>query len=368
MTELLPHECVPPYILYLGDSTTLDEIKTATGLLKWRPEWCVGYVAEPECTVTHAMGDLPRINDYKLAKAIGAKTFVICCVARGSKLSPKWYETISNWICAGSDMDVATGTHERIKAHPQYAKQAAACGTRLVDYRHHDTQYPLCRGEKRRGLRLLTIGHDGCVGKKYTSLALCNELERRGVQHKFAPTGQTGALIAGAENRSIVIDSTEADFASGAAAWLTPDCEDPGLWYVIEGQASLFHPGWAPPSLALLYGSQPDALVYCIDPTRRLQLGTALRVVPMVVEIELNMQIARRVNRYVLPYAVSVNMANVPPDDYSLVMASVKDEVDQLGYDVSIIDPNKPETFYHLIERMINRAVEVRTRGAEVPE
>lgn len=365
---MLPHECTPPYILYLGDSTTLDEIKTATGLLKWRPEWCIGFVAEPECTVTHAMGNLPRISTVQEGVILGAKTFVICCVARGSKLSPAWYETVANWISSGSGIDVATGTHERIKSHPQYAKLAEASGCRLVDYRHHDTQYPLCRGEKRSGLRLLTIGHDGCVGKKYTSLALCAELKRRGVAHKFAPTGQTGALIAGAEDRSIVIDSTEADFASGAAAWLTPPAEDAGFWYVIEGQASLFHPGWAPPSLALLYGSQPDALVYCIDPTRRLQLGTALRVVPMAAEIDLNLQLARRVNRGVAPYAVSVNMANVPPEDYDLVMAGVRDEVSQLSYDVSVIDPNRLDTFYHLIERMVSRSVEVRTRAAEVPE
>lgn len=39
-------------------------------------------------------------------------------------------------------------------------------------------------------------------------------------------------------------------------------------WDVIEGQGSLFPPGYAGVTLGLLHGSQPDAMVLCHQPGR----------------------------------------------------------------------------------------------------
>jgi uncharacterized NAD-dependent epimerase/dehydratase family protein len=80
----------------------------------------------------------------------------------------------------------------------------------------------------------------------------------------FRATGQTGIMIAG---QGIPIDAVVADFVSGAAELVSPD-NDADHWDVIEGQGSIFHPGYAAVSMGLLMGSQPDAFVVCTEAGR----------------------------------------------------------------------------------------------------
>ena len=119
------------------------------------------------------------------------------------------------------------------------------------------------------GLRLLTVGTDCSVGKKYTALALEKEMRARGLAADFRATGQTGVFISG---RGVAIDAVVADFISGAAEWISPAAE-PDHWDVVEGQGSLFHPSFSGVTLGLLHGAQPDAFVVCHEPTRTHMRG-----------------------------------------------------------------------------------------------
>ena len=92
--------------------------------------------------------------------------------------------------------------------------------------------------QARTGKRLLTVGTDCALGKKYTALAIARAFKARGVDADFRATGQTGIMIAGS---GIPMDAVVADFAAGAAEMLSPDAA-PDHWDVIEGQGSLFHP------------------------------------------------------------------------------------------------------------------------------
>src|SRR6185503_8511421 len=124
---------------------------------------------------------------------------------------------------------------------------------------------PVASGRRRTGRRLLTVGTDCAVGKKYTALALARELRARGVDATFRATGQTGILIAGS---GIPIDAVVSDFVAGAAETLSPDAA-PDHWDVVEGQGSLFHPAYAGVTLGLVHGTQPDLLVLCHEASRR---------------------------------------------------------------------------------------------------
>src|SRR6185503_8726728 len=94
-------------------------------------------------------------------------------------------------------LDVTSGMHARLADHPALAASAQRHGRRLIDVRVPPRGIPVASGRRRSGRRLLTVGTDCCVGKKYTALALARELRARGVDADFRATGQTGILIAG---------------------------------------------------------------------------------------------------------------------------------------------------------------------------
>ena len=85
-------------------------------------------------------------------------------------------------------------------------------------------------------------------------------------------------MIAG---EGIPIDAVVADFVSGAAEILSPD-NAPDHWDVIEGQGSIFHPGYSGVSLGLLHGSQPDAFVVCHDAARTVVSGWEHYALPAI--------------------------------------------------------------------------------------
>ncbi|QAT86027.1 EBNA-1 nuclear protein [Corallococcus coralloides] len=252
-----------PYLLFLGDVRDQLAAKTAHGIVDWRPDWCVGQLRLPGCGADCGLPDM----DLAQAKAKGARTLVVGVVNPGGVLADAWVDTLVQAMEAG--LDVATGLHARLSSFPAVAAAAAKHGRKLHDVRFPDRDFATGQGTKRPGLRVLTVGTDCAVGKKYTALALEKELRQRGWKADFRATGQTGILISG---RGLALDAVVSDFVSGAAEWLTP-ANDADHWDVVEGQGSLFHPSFAGVTLGLLHGAQPDAFIVCHEPTRKRMRG-----------------------------------------------------------------------------------------------
>jgi len=187
---------------------------------------------------------------------------VVGIVNAGGKFPEHWIISIIEALEAG--MDVATGLHIRLQDLHGVFDAAKANGRQLHDIRFSDQKFATGQGTKRQGMRLLTVGTDCAVGKKYTSLAIEKEMRARHINADFRATGQTGILISG---RGISIDAVISDFISGAVEWIAPE-NDADHWDIIEGQGSLFHPSFAGVTLGLLHGAQPDAFVVCHEPTR----------------------------------------------------------------------------------------------------
>ena len=92
-----------------------------------------------------------------------------------------------------------SGMHARLVDIPQLAAAAKALGRRLVDVRVPPENIPIATGKKRSGKRLLTVGTDCALGKKYTALVgRPRPCRRAGLDVDFRATGQTGIMIAGA--------------------------------------------------------------------------------------------------------------------------------------------------------------------------
>jgi uncharacterized NAD-dependent epimerase/dehydratase family protein len=247
-----------PYLLFLGDAPDMATAKTAAGIRQWRPELCAGQLRLPGCRVDLGIPDLPPSD----AASRGVRTMIVGIANDGGFIAPAWVPAIVEALQAG--LDVASGLHEPLAGVPEIAAAARLAERDLIEVRHPNQAFKPGTGQKRSGKRLLTVGTDCAVGKKYTALAIEKEMRSRGVDADFRATGQTGIFISG---RGIAVDSVVADFVSGAAEWLSPAAA-PTHWDVIEGQGSLFHPAYAAVTLGLVHGSQPDAMVLCHDLSR----------------------------------------------------------------------------------------------------
>ena len=253
------HRLRKPYLLFIGDAQDKLTAKTAFGLKDWCASDVVGEWSLPGCGVT--LG-LARLSPREAA-ALGAGSIVVGIAPTGGRLPQHWIAELT--AAADAGLDVVSGLHSRLTSFPDLVQAAARRGVRLIDVRHSDKTFGAASGRKRSGRRVLTVGTDCALGKKYTALALAKNLKSRGVAATFRATGQTGIMISG---EGIAIDAVVADFIAGAAEQLSPD-NAADHWDVIEGQGSLFHPAYAGVTLGLLHGSQPDAIVLCHDPLRR---------------------------------------------------------------------------------------------------
>jgi len=202
---------------------------------------------------------------------------------------------------------------------------------RLIDVRHSDTPFPAGTGRKRSGKRVLTVGTDCALGKKYTALALTEALRVRGAKASFRATGQTGILITGS---GVAIDAVISDFIAGAAEQLSPD-NDADHWDVVEGQGALFHPAYAGVTLGLLHGSQPDAVVLCHDPSRQTIEGhPGFPIPPLKDAIEHYLAAGRLTNRNIRCVGVSINSSTLDDAQWAAYAKRVGAE---LG--LPVVDP-----------------------------
>ena len=295
-------EIPQPYLVFLGDLTVAPFAKTAFGLRDWARERCVGEYALAAATVSTG---LPRLTPAE-ARAQGARSMVIGAATVGGEITAAWIPALEQALEAG--LDLVSGMHTRLESVPRLAETATRLGRRLINVRQPPTGLPTGTGRKRSGRRLLTVGTDCALGKKYTALSLTREFKKRNVDADFRATGQTGILIAG---RGIAIDSVVADFVAGAAEILSPDASAQH-WDVVEGQGSLFHPAYAGVSLGLLHGTQPDVIVMCHEEGRDRVLGLPNYATPTISEaIKLTLALARRTNPDVRCAGVSLNTAGL---------------------------------------------------------
>jgi uncharacterized NAD-dependent epimerase/dehydratase family protein len=291
-----------PYLLFLGDVADQLAAKTAHGVVDWRPDWCMGQVRLPGCKADCGLPDCT----IEEAAGLGARTMVVGAVNAGGVLPDHWVKSIIDAIERG--LDVATGLHRRLGSISAIAETAKRKERKLHDLRFTDMEFATGKGTKRPGLRVLTVGTDCSVGKKYTALALEREMRKRGMNADFRATGQTGILISG---RGVAIDAVIADFIAGAAEWLTP-ANTPDHWDVVEGQGSLFHPSFAGVTLGLLHGSQPDAVIVCHEPTRSRMRGVSRPLPSIAAVIERTLLEGRLTNPAITCIGIAINTEHLP--------------------------------------------------------
>jgi uncharacterized NAD-dependent epimerase/dehydratase family protein len=314
-----------PYLLFLGDAPDQLAAKTAQGIAQWRPDWCLGQLRLAGCKADLGLPELT----LQRAVAEGARTLIVGVANRGGVINEIWLPTLLEALDRG--MDLASGLHRKLADVPALADRARMLGRSLFDVRHPSRDFAVATGARRPGKRLLAVGTDCSIGKMYTTLALEQEMRRRGMKADFRATGQTGIFIAG---DGVSIDAVVADFISGAVEWLSP-ANDPDHWDLVEGQGSLFHPSYAGVSLGLLHGAQPDLLVMCHEPGRPHMRGLPHYQLPHLGAcVEANLSAARLTNPDVKLLGFSLNTSLL---DAGAADRALRDVEDQFG--LPAVDP-----------------------------
>jgi uncharacterized NAD-dependent epimerase/dehydratase family protein len=304
-----------PYLLFLGDTTEAGFAKTAFGLRDWAGERCVGELVLPGCSVSTG---LKQVSAGQAAE-LGARSLVIGVANPGGVIAPAWVPALIGALDAG--LDIVSGMHGRLADNPAIAEAAARSGRQLTDVRTPPADIEVASGLPRSGRRILTVGTDCALGKKYTALAVARGLSVRGVDADFRATGQTGIMIAGS---GVPIDAVISDFVAGAAEMLSPEA-NPDHVDVIEGQGSLFHPAYAAVSLGLLHGSQPDRFIVCHDPLRSQVLGNPAFSLPSIGNvIEMTIALGRLTNPAIACAGISLNTAALSPAEAETALSETE--------------------------------------------
>jgi uncharacterized NAD-dependent epimerase/dehydratase family protein len=235
-----------PYLLFLGDSTEKTYAKTAFGLRDWASDRCIG---EWSCAGATVSTGLPRLTPQQ-AKARGAQAMVIGVANMGGIITDSWLPSLVEALESG--LDLISGMHAKLARVPPLKQAAERHGRRLIDIRTPPANIPIATGRKRSGKRLLSVGTDCALGKKYTALALARAFEAREIDVDFRGTGQTGIMISGF---GIPMDAVIAD--------VIVVCHQPGRIHVMG------HPGYELPSieetidLNLRLGSRTNPAIRC---------------------------------------------------------------------------------------------------------
>lgn len=314
----------PPYLIFLGDVPDALAAKTGLGIVDWRPEWCIGQLRLEGCQADAQIPDLSVAE----AREKGVKTMVVGAVNAGGVLPDHWIASIVEALEAG--LNVATGLHVRLASNPEIAAAAEKSGAKLHDVRFSNERFATGKGTKRSGKRLLTVGTDCSVGKKYTALALEREMRDRGMKADFRATGQTGVFISG---RGVAIDAVVADFISGAVEWVAPAAAE-DHWDLVEGQGSLFHPSFAGVSLGLLHGAQADAFVVCHEPTRTTMRGVSHPLPTIGQVIDMTVRLGSLTNPAIRCTGIAVNTQKLGEGEAKKLLMELADK-----YGVPATDP-----------------------------
>jgi uncharacterized NAD-dependent epimerase/dehydratase family protein len=268
----------PVFIVLAEGKLGLETSKTAASVVRYLPERVAAIIdsrhgGRTAREVLGCGGDIPVASSLSEALAVADRTpsaLLIGIANRGGSLPPELRATLISAVDAG--LDVWSGLHDRLTADPRLLALAEARGVRLVDLRDPPVGLPVGTGLAlgTSAFRVLTVGTDCNIGKMTASLELRRALQARGVDARFAGTGQSGIVIDGA---GVPVDAVVADFVSGATERVTLEAAEGADVVLIEGQGSLFHPGYSGVTLGLLHGSMPDAMILCWMPGRRRVFG-----------------------------------------------------------------------------------------------
>jgi len=281
-------------ILAEGCFTAL-EAKTAYGLIRYKPSEVVAVIDSTKVGKTAQQilglgGNIPVVRDVEGSLPYNPDSLLIGIAPRGGKLPLEWRKEIISALENG--LNILNGMHDKLSRDPELATLANFRNVQIIDLREAEGYNKVADylPEKNKAKVVLTIGTDCRSGKMITAFELTEEAKKFGWNPYFVATGQTGIVISG---EGVPIDAIKGDFMAGAMEdFLIQKSKSYDL-LVVEGQATILHPGYSGVSLALLHGTLPDAMVLCHFPGKKKFNNYDLALPPLSEFVKLHEEIAR---------------------------------------------------------------------------
>jgi uncharacterized NAD-dependent epimerase/dehydratase family protein len=268
----------PIFVILAEGKLGLETSKTAASVVRYLPDRVTALIDSRHAgrtsqDVLGVGGDIPIVASLAEALATSSETpqaLLVGVANRGGAIPAEHRPVLAEAVDSG--LDVWCGLHERLADDPELVARAREHGVRLIDLRDPPADLHVGTGLalKTAGFRVLTVGTDCNVGKMTASLEIRRALGELGVRARFAGTGQSGIAIDGA---GVPVDAVVSDFVSGATERITLEAAEGADVVLVEGQGSLFHPGYSAVTLGLLHGSMPHAMVLCWMPGRKQVYG-----------------------------------------------------------------------------------------------
>ncbi|MBI5835732.1 MAG: DUF1611 domain-containing protein [Candidatus Eisenbacteria bacterium] len=270
----------PRRFLILADGALgILDAKTAVGALRYLPEEVAAvldraHAGRTSGEVLGVPGAAPVVATVAEGLALGANALLVGIAPVGGELPPQWRAWLLEGLAAG--MDVWSGLHTFLSDDAQLAAAARRSGARIADLRRVPEMLPVATARAAELLCTvcLTVASDCNSGKMTVALELHRAARRAGMRSRFVATGQTGILLAGS---GLAVDRVISDFVAGAAEQLVLEAAEGADVVFVEGQGSLFHPGYSGVTLGLLHGASPGHMVLCHQPTRTATRAGGIR-------------------------------------------------------------------------------------------
>ena len=262
---------LPRLVILAEGQLDFERAKTAAGVIRYAPERVEAVLDSTRAGRTTGEvlgigGDTPVVAGLDdLPPGAGPDALLVGIAPVGGGLPEEWRPVLREALRRG--LDLWSGLHAFLSDDPELAALAREQGAELRDLRRVPEDLPVAAGRARRteAFRVLTVGSDCATGKMTAALEIRRELGARGVDCGFGATGQTGIAL---EGSGIAVDAVKADFVAGAAERVTLEAAEGRDLVLVEGQGSLFHPGYSGVTLGLLHGAMPGAMVLTWMPSR----------------------------------------------------------------------------------------------------
>ncbi len=231
-----------------------------------------------------AKADIPIVATLKQSARFNPEALVIGVAPIGGLLTKEYRKVVKEAISMG--LDIWSGLHIFLGDDQELASLAKKSGSTLHDLRRPPKDLRIWDGavSSTRAARITVMGTDCDVGKNVTTLELARSAEKLGYSAGVVATGQTMLMLAA--DAGSVIDAIPADFTPGEVERQILKLDRAGKQLIFtEGQAAILHPAYGQVSLAILYGSQPDAVCLAHDPFRKWRGGFKVRMPKLSEEI-----------------------------------------------------------------------------------